>query len=186
MNLRSTFLAFTIFIAGGSVVAQKYTSVEAVNVVKEYDGVSFSSEKTLQENLTDIDNFEIFSGILADQGETLFSEGAMLTVFVLEDGSFPTESEEEETQIIPQNTLRYLIVPGRLDLHGIKKAVEKGGGSASLATLSGENLIVRMNEGIVSLFDSNGNSAAIVGSDFYHKHGFFHIVNGLILPMIEE
>ena len=186
MNIRNSFLAVVITFSSCSIFAQKYTSTEKVIVVKDYNGSSFSSEKTLLENLTDVEGFEVFTGLLTNQGTAIFTDEAMVTVFVIQDEAFQSDTDESEAPIVSQNLLSYLVVPGRLDHHGIKKAIEKGGGSASFATLSGEKLIAKFDKGIIKLFDQSGNSAAIVASDFYHQHGFFHIVNALIQPTVPE
>jgi hypothetical protein len=64
-------------------------------------------------------------------------------------------------------------------------AIEKNGGKAYFTTLSGETIGVKMLDGRVVLFDSEKNIATITASNFYHKNGFFHIINGLLYPSAE-
>jgi uncharacterized surface protein with fasciclin (FAS1) repeats len=74
------------------------------------------------------------------------------------------------------------IVPGRIDAHSLMKAIEKGGGTARFSTVSDELLMIRNGKNGMELYDTEGNTATIVATDFYHKNGFFHIVEGLVLP----
>lgn len=167
-------------------IAQKYTSTDQVNIVKEYNGIKFSSERTLLENLNESADFETFSSMIEAHGTAIFTNGFMATVFVIEDSSFPDDSEEELTSEDQNRILRFHIVPGRLDKHAISKAIEKNGGTASFATLSGEKLKAKVENGILKLIDQQGNTATIVATNFYHQHGFFHVINGLLQPTEAE
>ena len=91
MKLLSIFLiacAFTF-----SATAQKYSNATPANVTKEWRGLSFSSEKSLFQNLDETDVFSksapLFKGdIIADD--------AMLTAFVMVDSSFSELDEDAE------------------------------------------------------------------------------------------
>jgi len=114
----------------------------------------------------------------------------MGTVFVITDSAFETMSDNENAVDITQaefkkRLLRFLTVPGRLDDHAIRKAIEKGKGTASFASLSGENLKAKLDGDTIVVFDSWNNSARVIASNFYHKQGFFHIVDGLIFSTEE-
>jgi hypothetical protein len=74
------------------------------------------------------------------------------------------------------------MVPGRLDRHSIIKAIQKSNGIAYYATLEGENLGFKEESGQLYLVDKRGNKSLISATDFYHKKGLFHIVQGLVLP----
>jgi uncharacterized surface protein with fasciclin (FAS1) repeats len=78
--------------------------------------------------------------------------------------------------------VKHLVVPGRLDSYSLKAAVEKQGGLAHLTTLQGDKLDIKEKDHQLILMDSEGNTAAVVAADFYHKNGFFHIVDGLVFP----
>jgi uncharacterized surface protein with fasciclin (FAS1) repeats len=79
------------------------------------------------------------------------------------------------------NTIKYLAVPGRVDLASMEKAVANGR-TMQLMTLNGEKLGVKLVNGKVVLFDAKNNSAEITASNFYHKNGLFHVINGLVYP----
>ncbi len=172
-------------------MAQKYVSVSHDTIATSYNGMNFSSEKSLLENLQPYEGFSTIAEFIEANAVSIFDEDFMGTVFVTTNSSFEAEEDTEEDEVDlnlasnRQKILKFHIVPGRLDAHGIKKAVEKGGGTAYFATLQGENLGARLKDGKVVLFDSENNTATIIGSDLYHKHGFFHIIEGLLLPKIE-
>ena len=52
------------------------------------------------------------------------------------------------------------------------------GGRAYFITLEGEKLGVTKKAGVLTISDSKGNTAVIQETDFYHKNGFFHMVEG--------
>ena len=78
--------------------------------------------------------------------------------------------------------LEYLAVPGRLDSNSLKTAVQKNSGKAYLTTVQGQLLEIKEEAGQLVLVDGHGNSATIIAPDFYHKNGFFHVIDGLIFP----
>jgi uncharacterized surface protein with fasciclin (FAS1) repeats len=183
-------LALTV---SGQLSAQKYKTTETAKVTKTYNGIEFSSERTLLENLSEADGFSIYAAILKNHAEQLFTEDFMGTVFVVVDEGFQNDSENGEETVIDvsdpitqKEILHFLTVPGRIDAYSLKKAVDKGGGTAYYRTVSGEKLRIRLSGSELVLADNNGNTATILASDLYHKHGFFHIVNGVISPDIAE
>jgi uncharacterized surface protein with fasciclin (FAS1) repeats len=78
--------------------------------------------------------------------------------------------------------IKYHVIPGRVDSHSIKKAVERTGGIAYFSTLQGVKLGAKEENGELYLVDSLGNTSMISATDFYHKNGIFHIVEGFVLP----
>ena len=191
--MKSVFLTLfiTILFLTGSIQAQKYSATTNEKVVTTYNNLQFTSEKTLLENLSQGESFSRFASLLENQGESIFSEDFMGTVFVMTDSGFSIDKDGDGEQDVlladaEKNLLKFLIVPGRLDAHGIRKAIENGNGKASLATLNGEKLGVRMAGDRIFLLDSQGNTAEIVATDFYHKHGFFHIISSVIMPTMDQ
>jgi uncharacterized surface protein with fasciclin (FAS1) repeats len=191
MKVRSLiFLAVTLMISS-QITAQKYKSTASTKVLKTYQGIEFSSEKTLLENLTEADGFSIYAEILENHAAELFTENFMGTVFVVTDAGFVSNKEENESFDFSETTyqkfqLQYFTVPGRLDAYSIKKAIQKGGGSARFSTIEGIDLEIRMSGDILYLYSSEEMKAKIIATDFYHKNGFFHIVDGPLIPEISK
>ncbi|NNJ81977.1 MAG: hypothetical protein HKP11_07255, partial [Flavobacteriaceae bacterium] len=131
--------------------------------------------------------FSVYAGILEDHSANLFTENFIGTVFVITDTGFERMTEENDSFDYSEPTyrkfqLQYFTVPGRLDAHSIKKAVLKGGGSARYSTVEGSTLEIKMFGDTLFLYVSEKMKAKITTTDFYHKHGFFHIVDSPVVP----
>ena len=187
MKLKNTTILLLMLCLAPATIAQKYTNTETSVVKRSYNGVEFSSNKSLFENLSEAPGFTVYREMLESHGESLLSEGFMGTVFVLPDSSFNLDTDDPEAPNLSDSSLQkrileYLIVPGRIDAHALKKAATRAGGTARLSTLSGESLAVRLNGEELLLMDSKGNTSRLIATDLYHKHGFFHIADALVLP----
>lgn len=186
-------LTAALFLFVLNVSAQKYTNVEATNALKNYKGNSFTSSKTFSENISNGNSFTILSEILKNEQLRNFIESEeMVTIFTPLDASFSnlTDKEKEAFLIdaeLQSNLLKMHSVPGRMDSASLKKAIAKNGGRAQLKTLAGTKLTAIVNKrGEIFINDQNGNKAQIVETDFYHKNGFFHIINGVAAPLKNE
>lgn len=178
------------FLSSTVVFSQKYSSTTHESIKTSYKGNDFTSDKTLLENLSEIEEFSVFSEMIESYGEAIFTEDFMGTVFVIVDSGFEQEVEgNDENEVIPADVrkkiLTFLIVPGRLDAHGIRKAIENGGGTAYFATLNGEKLGAKASGERLFLFDLNNNTSEILAADLYHRHGFFHIISGVLAPKMD-
>ena len=165
--------------------AQKYKSTSATSITKEWQGVTFTSDKTLQENIAQSSSFSIMASILENESLTtqLYSQ-EMITVFVTSNTSFMSLEEDTRKALLADNQrvsqlVKFLTIPGRVDKNAIEKAVSVSGGTAYFITLEGEKLAVTKKEETFVISDSKGNSAVIKETDFYHKNGFFHTVEGI-------
>lgn len=164
--------------------AQKYKSISTTTITKDWQGIAFTSDKTLQENLAQSTSFSIMATVLEDESlSSKLSSEEMVTVFVANDISF-TELEEDARKTLLADAqkmaqlVKFHTIPGRVDKNAIEKAISTSGGSAYFITLEGEKLAVTKKEEAFVISDSKGNSAVIKETDFYHKNGFFHIVEG--------
>ena len=183
-----TLLLFVLNLTNPA-MAQKYLSTENVEVSKEWNGNTFTSAKTFVENISESKSLQFFAEIVADEElQAVLEKEEMVTIFVIADSSFLEIPEKSRDSILGNKELtlsmvKYLSVPGRLDSNSLKMAVSKNDGKAYLATLSGEKIGVREVSGKLQLVDSENRTATIIESDFYHKKGFFHIVDGLVFPI---
>jgi uncharacterized surface protein with fasciclin (FAS1) repeats len=189
MKLKTILFAVCVVVISSTLQAQKYLNTDDVIVTRDYMGVAVSSEKTLVENLEAIPSYSTSAQIFG-KFENLLEEHEMVTVFAPLNDAFNSMSEEDLEAFMADTSrlktvMSYSVVPGRLDLHAIKKAIGQGGGTAYFATLSGEKLGAKLVGEKVVLFDSENNTATLMASDFYHKDGFLHMVNGLLLPSEE-
>lgn len=192
MNFKNAFFIIFLSFLGIQVSAQKYLSADKVDVSKEWNGNDFTSTKTFAENIEEAKQFTILASILqSDVLRQTIGKEEMVTVFAMTDAAFLELPEKSRDSILGNTSLtssmlRYMSVPGRLDSESLKSALKKSNGMIFLATLDGEKLGVREVNEKLQLEDSEMRTATIIASDFYHKNGFFHIVEGLIFPSSEE
>ncbi|OAD92783.1 hypothetical protein A7A78_02420 [Aequorivita soesokkakensis] len=191
MQLKNTFLILFIVCFGTAVSAQKYISTKNAEVSKTLGQSSFTSSKTFFENIEEAPDFTILAKIFKNDPIRQKLEGQeMVTIFALADESFLNLPKKTRDSILGNTRLvssivKYLAVPGRLDSNALKTAVEKNGGKAYLTTVEGQKLGIKVEAGQLVLVDEKNNTARIIAEDFYHKNGFFHIVDGIIFPPSE-
>lgn len=192
MNFKNTFLFVFIVFLGNQVSAQKYLSSDNTEVIKEWEGVNFTSTKSFTENIEEAPQFTILMKLLKNEKlRQALEKEEMVTIFAMTDTAFLGLPKKSRDSILGNTRLtnamiRYLAVPGRIDSNSLKTAISKNGGTAFLATLDGQQLGIKEINGELQLVDSENRTARIIASDFYHKNGFFHIVEGLIFPSMEE
>lgn len=183
MNCKK-YIVVLLLISFNLAIGQKYLDSEQVIVSTSWQGNTFSSERTLLENLNAAPNFSKFIKLLIDYEAQVLGE-EMVTVFVAIDASFSDLTDEQLEALFSDSNrakqyFTYLVVPGRLDKNALEVAVLKNNGRAYLSTLHGEKLGVTIVDDVLTLVDANKNKARLIGSDFYFKNGFFHIVEGLV------
>jgi uncharacterized surface protein with fasciclin (FAS1) repeats len=94
-----------------------------------------------------------------------------------------------DTLLKPENkamltkVLTYHVVAGKYDAKKLMQLIKKGGGSATLPTVSGGTLTARMNgmNGI-TLTDEMGGSANVSTADVYQSNGVIHVVDTVLMP----
>ena len=172
------------------VTAQKYSDSNQTEKTTEWNGHAISSSKTFFENIEGINEFSILSKSFRNEtiNDKLNGE-EMITIFAPMDRSFLDLPEKTRDSIINfsngaflNSIIKFTTVPGRIDLHSLKKAIEVNKGIAYFSTLDGEKLGVKEVNGGLVIFDSMNNTAKIIASDFYHKNGFFHMIEGIVFP----
>jgi uncharacterized surface protein with fasciclin (FAS1) repeats len=192
MQFKNTILILFIVCLGNTVSAQKYLSTNNAEVSKTLGESTFTSNKTFYENIEDAPDFTILAKILKNEPSRKKLESQeMVTFFAIADEAFLNLSKKSRDSIlgnskIINSVIKYLAVPGRVDSYTLKNEIAKKGGTIYLKTLEGESLGVRETNGELQLVDSENRTATIIAQDFYHKNGFFHIINGLVFPASEE
>lgn len=185
-------LFFIVFI-GITTTAQKYTKTDSSTVTKKWKEITFSSSKSFAENISEASEFSNLKRAL--ENESLLkdlSAEEMITIFAISNKGF-TALEAKQDSIFDSSKsnllnsiVKYHVIPGRVDSHSLNKAVRSNAGTAYYATLQGEKLGVKEENGQLLLVDSQGNTSVISFTDYYHKNGFFHIVDGIVLPKTED
>ncbi|MAP81443.1 MAG: hypothetical protein CL526_10180 [Aequorivita sp.] len=181
------FIFFVAFFAA-TAFSQKYKSTKHPEISKTLGDSEFSSSKTIFENLKEAPDFTILAKILDEsQVRETLEKQEMVTIFAIADEAFLNLTEERRDSILGNRRLvnsmiQYLAVPGRIDSNGLHVAVEKNFGKAQLTTVEGQSLEIKKVGDTIVLVDNYKNTAKIIAPDFYHKNGFFHIIDGFVFP----
>lgn len=192
MKIKTQFLFLFVVCCSVVASAQKYITNEGTEVSKTWKGQSFTSQKTFIENIAEAPEFSITANILENEAlrEALENQ-EMVTLFAVADSAYLSLPKKRRDSILGNAHLvnamvKYLAVPGRLDSHSLRTAIEKNGGKAYLTTLEGHSIEITEQAGQLVLVDGQNNRAHIIATDFYHKNGFFHIIDGVLLPPTER
>lgn len=78
--------------------------------------------------------------------------------------------------------LTYHVIAGKFDAAAVVKAIKNGGGSVSLKTASGGNIVASIKGGKVILTDENGAISTVVATDLTADNGLIHVVDAVVLP----
>lgn len=124
----------------------------------------------------------------ADLVATLQSAGPF-TVFAPTNAAFaklPAGTVEyllkAENKATLAKILTYHVVAGSFNAAAVVKAIKDGGGSVTLKTVSGGNLVASIKEGKVILTDEKGSVSTVVATDLAANNGLIHVVDAVVLP----
>ena len=189
INHRLLFFALLISTIG---FAQKYTKTDTSELSKKWNETSFYASKSFAENITEVPSFSILKKNLELGSSTKeIEDQEMVTIFAMTNNAYEKLQGVKDSifDIVPIANriaiIKYHVIPGRVDKRSIKKAIQYKEGIAYFTTLQGVKLGVKEENSQLFLVDSFGNTSVISATDFYHKNGFFHIVEGFTLPALE-
>ena len=120
--------------------------------------------------------------------DTLKSPGPF-TVFAPTNSAFaalPTGTVD--TLLKPENkpaltkVLTYHVVSGKMDSAALSKAIDAGGGKATLTEVSGGTLVATKSAGTIMLTDESGGTARVTIPDVVQSNGVIHVVDKVLLP----
>jgi uncharacterized surface protein with fasciclin (FAS1) repeats len=120
--------------------------------------------------------------------ETLSSPGPF-TVFAptnaafakLPAGTVDTLLKPENKSVL-QGVLTYHVVPGRFTAADLSKAIQAGGGKATLTTAAGGTLTASMMGSRIMLTDAKGGMSHVTIGDVLQSNGVIHVVDAVLLP----
>jgi len=169
MKTKNLFLAMFAFVA----------STIAVNAQKTIVDVAVGSK----------DHTTLVAAVkAADLVSTLQSAGPF-TVFAPTNAAFaklPAGTVEyllkAENKATLAKILTYHVVAGSFNATSVVKAIKDGGGSATLKTVSGGNLVASIKEGKVILTDEKGATSTVVATDLAANNGLIHVIDAVVLP----
>ncbi len=93
-----------------------------------------------------------------------------------------------DTLLKPENkpaltkVLTYHVVAGKMDSAALAKAIDAGGGKATLIEVSGGTLIATRSGSLIMLTDESGGMAHVTIPDVVQSNGVIHVVDKVLLP----
>ena len=119
---------------------------------------------------------------------TLKSKGPF-TVFAPTNAAFDKlPAGTVEMLVKPENKamltkiLTYHVVAGKYDAKKLMKLIQRGGGTASLKTVSGGTLMAMMSGDSIVLRDEKGNASNVTISNVRQSNGVIHVIDTVVMP----
>lgn len=178
--LTAAIFAFTLF-ATTNIFAQKPVTVGGAPM--------YPSKNIIENAMNSKDHTTLVAAVkAAGLVETLQGKGPF-TVFAptneafnkLPKGTVETLLKPENKKML-QTILTYHVVAGNMSAADIKAAIKKGGGKATLKTVSGGTLTAWMKGANLYVTDENGKSAKITIADVNQSNGVIHVIDEVVTP----
>ena len=120
--------------------------------------------------------------------ETLAGPGPF-TVFAPTNAAFDKlPAGAVENLLKPQNkamltkVLTYHVVAGTMNSRKLAEAIRKGGGTATLKTVSGDTLKAMMSGDSIVLRDEKGGTSTVTIANVMQSNGVIHVVDTVLMP----
>lgn len=155
-------------------------------------GATMYADRPIARNAADAPNLSTLVAALkaADLVDTLSGAGPF-TVFAPTNDAFARLAPGSlDLLLSPENkaqlatVLTYHVVPGALSAAELTRRIQAGGGTATLTTAAGQTLTAALENGIVTLTDTNGTKAYVETADVRQSNGMVHVINGVLVPRL--
>ncbi len=179
---KTAFFALTLF-AATNLSAQKEKTVTVGGAPM------YPSKNIIQNAVNSKDHTTLVAAVkAAGLVETLEGKGPF-TVFAPTNAAFDKLPKGTvETLLKPENKkmlqtiLTYHVVAGKMNASDIAAAIKKGGGKATLKTVSGGTLTAWMKGSDLYITDENGKSAKVTIADVNQSNGVIHVIDAVVTP----
>ena len=150
----------------------------------------FRTKNIVENALNSADHTTLVAAVkAAGLVETLQGKGPF-TVFAPTNAAFEKlPAGTVETLVRPENKdtltriLTYHVVAGRYDAKRLSQLIKKGGGQATLRTVSGGTLTARADgSGGITLADEKGGTSNVTIADVYQSNGVIHVIDTVVMP----
>jgi uncharacterized surface protein with fasciclin (FAS1) repeats len=176
----------TSALAGSALLAKNHGNHSNPTV----GGAAMYPAKTIAENASAAPNLTTLVAAVkaADLVGTLASPGPFTVFAPTNDAFAKLPAGTVETLVKPENKgtltgiLTYHVVAGKLTSKDIVKAIEAGGGSATLDTVAGGKLTARLVGKDVIVTDAKGGQSKVTTVDVMQSNGVVHVIDSVLLP----
>jgi uncharacterized surface protein with fasciclin (FAS1) repeats len=153
-------------------------------------GAAMYKTKTIVENAVESPIHTTLVAAVKAAGlvETLSGKGPFTVFAPTNDAFAKLPAGTVDTLVMPENKamltkiLTYHVVAGKMDSKKIAQAIKKGGGRATLKTVSGGTLTASMHGNGVMLTDEKGGTAMVTTADVYQSNGVIHVIDTVVMP----
>jgi len=168
------------------IAVQANASVDSVMV----GGAEMFPDKNIVENASQsADHTTLVAAVKAAGLIDTLSGPGPFTVFAPTNAAFEKlPAGTVDTLVKPESKkaltgiLTYHVVSGRMTAADLAKAIEQGGGTATLNTVAGGKLTATQAGGIISLKDSKGGSSKVTQGDVMQSNGVIHVLDTVLMP----
>ncbi len=149
----------------------------------------YSSKDIIDNAVNSKDHTTLVAAVkAADLVQTLKGPGPF-TVFAPTNAAFAAlPPGTVDTLLKPENktaltkVLTYHVVSGKMDAAALSKAIDAGGGKATLTEVSGGMLTATKAGSMIMLTDESGGMAHVTIADVTQSNGVIHVVDKVLLP----
>jgi len=119
---------------------------------------------------------------------TLASKGPFTVFAPTNDAFAKLPAGTVDSLLKPENrdqlakVLTYHVVAGTYTAETILKAINDGGGQATLTTVEGSQLTAKLDGGKVALVDENNRTSFVTKTDMAQSNGVIHVIDTVVLP----
>ena len=186
MNLKKTLFAAS----AAAVLALTSLCAQAQTTDPQVGGADMYPTKTIVQNAINSPIHTTLVAAVKAAGlvDTLNSKGPFTVFAPTNDAFAKLPAGTVDTLLKPENKdqlvkiLTYHVVAGKYDSKRLMKEIKKGGGSAKLKTVEGEDLTVSASGGTITLTDAKGGTATVTTADVYQSNGIIHVIDAVLMP----
>ena len=149
----------------------------------------YSSKDIIDNALNSRDHTTLVAAVqAAGLVDTLKGKGPYTVFAPVNDAFAALPPGTVDTLLKPENkaqltkVLTYHVVMGRMDSAALAKAIDAGGGKATLTAVSGGMLTATRSGSMIMLTDEGGGMAHVTIPDVVQSNGVIHVVDKVLLP----
>jgi uncharacterized surface protein with fasciclin (FAS1) repeats len=149
----------------------------------------YSTRNIVQNAINSKDHTTLVAAVKAGGLVDTLSGKGPFTVFAPTNAAFAKlPSGTVDTLVKPENKamldkiLTYHVVPGRVTAQQIAATASKHGGTATLKTVEGENLMFKKAGASWWVIDAKGNKARITIANVMQSNGVIHVIDNVLMP----
>ena len=193
MSVKKSGLAATLALALSSaalVVTAPIALAAMDEKTVEVGGAPMYPSKNIVENAMNSKDHTTLVAAVKAAGlvETLSGPGPFTVFAPTNDAFAKLPAGTVDTLVMPENKaaltkiLTYHVVAGTMTSADIAKAIEAGGGKATLTTVEGEMLTAMMDGDKLVLTDAKGGTSTVTIADVMQSNGVIHVVDTVLMP----